>query len=279
MSNIIGLLQELDNYNKSHTGKAWIPSLNAEIDINPLSAGHQKEALKRVMNAVISEYEFNTFLYEILPHVIVDKEINFKNFDVVDKRFLIVALKGMIDEEIDAKIVKKTTEEVVNDEESKKEDEVVTLKISIKEFLESAKKKYQKTVKAKEFKKDLVTFNIQLPTLAVENDSDLLLRKLIRQANFEDDAVRSTVITQIYINTVSTYIKDLTIGETLYDFYQMPIMEKIKVVESLPRTLFVPLSREIDTLAEQVTSFTTTAIGKGKEKTDVVFDLEAMLIS
>lgn len=218
MSKVKDLLKELQSVRKSDV-EVYVKSVDKEMSAKELTLNQQKKLVSIMADGISGAVGFLNTLNEIIKD-----NTDIEGLKVYDKVPIIVALRNsslgsrymVDDEEVDLKTVLTNIKE---DETEFKEEEDIVL--------------------------ENITLSLKIPTL---EDESKILKKCIQDLKKVEE-IDSDTVGLLYMFELVKYINSITIGEDVIVFDDLPIVDRIKLIEDLPLTFYKTLSNFVKQVA------------------------------
>lgn len=251
IKDFLSALKELDQTTGFDT---FIPSLQKEIKFKQLTTEQLKSILKTVVDSPIYNSRFITSFNNIIKENCLDESVNINKLNIYDK--LLILFKTRI-ESISPEFVFQFSDEEIKENnltftgEAKK---TINLKEHLEEFL---KKEYVFLPEVIEYESCSLTCN--LPTIDTENKLEKELHKNIKIEVESTDELRE-IIGETFINELTKYITDITIGENKLDLSSLDFKNRVKVVEQLPTNIVNKVLKYIESYRSKIKELTSINI-------------------
>lgn len=230
MSSITGdFLTKLASLN-GETFNIYLPSAKGNIKAKPLTLKQQKDIISTAVGGIKGAMEFSA----IINNVIIENTDR-DDLTVVDRVPVIVGLR----------------------------QQSLGNNVKIKDGVEVSLGDVVNVIKSIEYginQKQLIKdgeleIELRIPTLKEENN---IIRKCITEIEkINNEATAAVGI--IYIFELTKYIDKISIGENVIEFSNLKISDRIKIVESLPLTVYNKLSAFL----KQITQYEATILTVG----------------
>lgn len=229
----LGLLDQLAGEN---TYTCYIPSLKKEVMFKAVNAGQQKELLKSIVDSPFYRSKFITTTYKILKDNLVATDVNFDDFDILDKQ--VALLKTRID--------------CFNSKYDLSETNSIDL-TNVYRTVKNIETPKPETVK----ESDKIVVHVKPPTVAVEFklEKELHANSDVMDVN-NPNALRAA-LGEIFIGEISKYVTGVEINGQLIDLTGLSFKERINVLEKFPNTLIQHIIKYIDSVKAKVDLVTT----------------------
>ena len=225
-------LQEL----KEKKIKVDVLSIGKQIDSSPLSFKQQKDLISTIADGSIGSLKFQKFINDIIIQNTEDSTLK-----VTDKLPIIIQLR--IDS-IGNKIK-------IGDEE---------VEISLDKVLK-LKPKTSKVLKGD------ITINLEVPTLTEENKVILATIETLKK---DGDQEVGKNVGSIYTYEILKYIKTIKFGDQELNFTEIPIRDRVKIVDNLP----VSTNKEIISFVQDIKKKESEALVVSVNGEDKSFDID-----
>lgn len=229
------ILNKLKNVNNSNVVSVFIPSAGKEMSFTPLSIKQQKDLIKSSMDGNLAGITFSN----IINQIVLDNSVEKYKFLVTDRYPVIVSLrKQSFGETFVLKDDDKTT--------------VFDLKsILDKKLTFSEPNSIQILLEKTDLK---VNVNI----ISIEDDvkiNNLQIEKLKKSKDNEDI---SETVGSLFIYEIMKFVTKLSIGDEEVELSNLPVKDRISVIESLPVTLNNEILSYIQSLRKEENEYITT---------------------
>lgn len=225
-------LQEL----KEKKIKVDVLSTKKQIDASPLSFKQQKDLISTIADGSIGSLKFQKFINDIIIQNTGDSTLK-----VTDKLPIIVQLR------IDS----------IGNKIKIGEDEA---EISLDKILK-LKPKTSKTLKGD------ITIDLEVPT--IEEENKVLLATITSLKEHSDKEVGQNV-GRIYTYEIVKYIKTIKFGDQTIEFTEIPIRDRVKIVDNLP----VSTNKEIISFVQNIKKLESEALVVSINNEDKNFDID-----
>lgn len=207
------ILDKLKQINNSNLVSAYVPSLQKKMDFRPLSIKQQKDLIKSSMDRNLSGITFSN----ILNQIIVDNSIQKSEYLVTDRYPIIVALRkqafgGLYD--------------VVEEEKKKTFDLGVILE---RELTYSEPKMVEIMLKDTEL-------TVRLEVISLENDIKINNYQLDKLKKDKTEDISETV-GSLFVYEILKFVSKVIIGKEEVDMVNLPVKDRLSIIESLPVTM------------------------------------------
>jgi hypothetical protein len=194
--------------------KIFVPSLKKQVTAKPITLKQQKDIISTAVNGVQGALQFSQAINDVIL-----ENVDGDDFYTIDKVPIVLGLR---------------THSLGNN--VKVDGATVSLEQSLQKIKDVPKFKYKEEVSI-----DNIVVKIRIPTLKEEN---VILRKCIQEIDKLKDEDLSEAVGLIYIFELIKHIKSVGIEEDVADFNELRVIDRIKIVETLPLELY-----------EKITSF------------------------
>jgi hypothetical protein len=231
MSSITGdFLTKLASLN-DETFNIFLPSTKVNVKAKPLTLKQQKDIVSTAVGGIKGAMEFSAIINNIIT-----ENTGIDSLTVVDRVPVIISLR------------KQSLGNTI-----KLKDDV---EISLDDVVSSIKKTEFNITQSQTIKESGLEIDLQIPTLKEENN---IIRKCITEIEKINNEA-SAAVGLIYIFELTKYIRKITIDETSIEFENLKIGDRIKIVESLPLTVYNKLS----TFLKQITQYESSILTIGE---------------
>ena len=211
--------------------KVYVPSLKKEVVAKPITLKQQKDVISTTVNGVLGALQFT----ETLNKVIIDN-VDGDIFYTFDRLPIVLSLRS----------------NSLGDKIRAENDEVVSLTTCLKNAKAPIKFKLVQTVSI-----DTIKVDLRIPTLVEEN-------QVIKKCISEIDKIKAEDLSEamglIYIFELIKHINSVTIDEQTVNFNDIKVLDRVKIVESLPLKLY----DKITTFLSEVTEFDKSLLTVGE---------------
>jgi len=194
--------------------KIFVPSLKKQVTAKPITLKQQKDIISTAVNGVQGALQFSQAINDVIL-----ENVDGDDFYTIDKVPIVLGLR---------------THCLGNN--VKVDGDTVSLEQSLQKIKDVPKFKYKEEVSI-----DNIVVKIRIPTLKEEN---VILRKCIQEIDKLKDEDLSEAVGLIYIFELIKHIESVGIEEDVADFNELRVIDRIKIVETLPLELY-----------EKITSF------------------------
>lgn len=254
---ILEALKEIDQLN---TFNLEIPSIQKKVSFKQLSTEQLKFILKTVVDSPIYNSQFITTFNKIIKDNCVTENVNTDQFTVYDKTLILFKVRL---ESLSEEYTFNFTEEEQT-QYSIPSLQIINLREHFDMFLA---KKY--TFDEIVIEHNGIKVTCHLPSLATENKLEQELHKNIKIEVESTEELRE-IIGETFINELTKYIKNLSIGDSSENLLNLPFKNRVKIVEQLPTTLINKVLKYIENYREKIKELTTLSFS-GLEK-DISLD-------
>jgi hypothetical protein len=207
--NVKNFLDKIEQL-KTDKIKVDVLSMNKKIDAESLTFKQQKNIISTITDGIVGPLKFQKNLNDIII-----ENTNNKDLTVIDKLLIVLQLRiDSIGSEI--KIA------------DKKYDVLTDVVDKLKKIKHTTSKKLTGHVE----------IDLEVPTLMVESQ---IISTCIDILKKESDKDVGKSLSEIYTYEIVKYIKSLTLGEDSIQFTEIPVRDRVKIVNNLP----VSINREI----------------------------------
>lgn len=223
------ILNLIETVKLENIKSVWCPSLNKDIEILPLNAEHHKMIVKSLVDSPFFSSNFNVVMYNILNSVIK----NVESLNVLDKQFILLSLRS---------------NNISNDYSlpftTKDGTESSTI-VNLHDHLQS--KSHIKNIDNIVHKLDEnYTVEIGYPTLLSEYNFESFINKQITSIDQNDQKEIKNTISQLFLTNILSYVKSVTIKDSVIPFDALNMHTKLTVGLKLPSTLTQFIIDKID---------------------------------
>lgn len=211
-------LQEL----KERKIKVDILSTGKKIDASPLSFKQQKDLISTIADGSIGSLRFQKFVNDIISQNTGDLSLK-----VTDKLLIIIQLRM----DSIGKMIK------IGDDE---------VEISLDKIL-NLKPLTSKNIKGE------IKIELEVPTLVEENKIILATIETLKK---DGDQEVGKNVGSIYTYEILKYIKNISFGEHVVVFQDIPIRDRVKIVDNLP----VATNKEIISFVQDIKKLESDAL-------------------
>jgi hypothetical protein len=243
--NINDVLNLINAANKSLEHDVFIPSLNKEIHLKPLTSNHTKNIAKSAIEGPFEENQFTLMIYNILKDI-VDPQISLNQLNVYDKTVLLLELRNKnIKNFIEVPVV---SEKEYADADGKTGRKNQTVKINIQTLLNKIKK-WKVSFEDHIIEADGYNLVLNYPSVEEEYQfANNLYKTRIANINEKDEKALRALFNPMYVNTLSSYIKQIKIGDQTIDTTGRKIGERLDITETLSAKAGHKLIEKIDSV-------------------------------
>ena len=217
--------------------KVYVPSLKKAVVAKPITLKQQKDVISTTVNGVLGALQFT----ETLNNVILDN-VEGDNFYAFDRTPIILGLRS----------------NSLGNKVKADNGKIVSLTTCLKNAKTPVKFKLSQTVSIDTIKVDLI-----IPTLVEENQ---IIKKCISEVDKIKTEHLSEAMGLIYIFELIKHIDSVTIDEQTVNFNDIKVLDRVKIVESLPLKLY----EEITTFLSTVTEFDKSVLAV--DETNITLD-------
>lgn len=189
------------------------------LTFKELTTNQLKSLVKAIVDSPLTQAEFNNTLFDIMKDSCVNKDVNFADYNVVDR--LIFCLTTRIH----------SLSETLTLVTEKK-----TYNVKLKEILKNLIETIQ--IKSESFKdgtttKGNITLTYGLPTLRVEEQ---LNRELYKDKNINVDTADELrkLLGEAFINEIAKSVKTAMFKDNVLDFSSQNFKSRLHILEQLP---------------------------------------------
>ena len=239
-SNPNAIFDILNKINEEKTEKVWVPSLNKEIDLLPMTAFHQKKLVRASIDNPYFTTKLNITIFEILSEL-MDTDV--KKLNIVDKAYLLLELRNR----------NIGSEYEVEYDENKKQI------IDLGKHIKTIKKKI-KFPKLDILKSDDLEIKVTIPSLETEYEFD---KKSYRKVDSIDPTNQKNlkdvkeIITDMYISTMAQYVETISSGDVVYEVATLPVNNRIVLLEKLNNSIVEQIKKETTKISDLIEKITT----------------------
>ena len=234
VNEIINLVKET-NLNDGNV--IYIPSLQKEISVKPMTAVHLKNIIKTTVSGVFSNTIFNQSFYSILKDILPE-DVNTESLTLIDKIVMMLQLRIL-----NVRPTVKIDMENVGNKDDKKEIEFNLSKII------SKIKKYKFYFDSKIIESGQYKVELQCPNVDQEFLFDRFFQiKHIDNIDENDKGQLKSLLGPLFLKEMAQYIKNVTIQTTAIDFYKLSVEQRTSIVEQFPSKLITQILDSIDTV-------------------------------
>jgi len=231
MSSITGdFLTKLASLN-DETFNIFLPSTKTNVKAKPLTLKQQKDIVSTAVGGIKGAMEFSAIINNIIT-----ENTGVDNLTVIDRVPVIISLR----------------KQSLGNTIRLKDD----VEINLEDVIASIKKTEFAITQSQTIKEGGLEIDLQIPTLKEENN---IIRKCITEIEKINNEA-SAAVGLIYIFELTKYIRKITIDETFIEFENLKIGDRIKIVESLPLTVYNKLS----TFLKQITQYESSILTVGE---------------
>jgi hypothetical protein len=195
--------------------KIFVPSQKKQASAKPITLKQQKDIISTAVNGVQGSLQFLQTVNDVIL-----ENVDGDNFFTIDRVPVILGLRVHClgtDIRVDA-------------------DTVGSLEPSLQKIKDVPKFKYTEEVSI-----DNIVVKIRIPTLKEEN---VVIKKCIQEVEKLNKEDLSKTVGLVYIFELIKHIESVGIEEDVIDFNELRVIDRIKIVETLPLELY-----------EKITSF------------------------
>jgi hypothetical protein len=243
--NINDVLNLITTANKSLEHDVFIPSINKDIHLKPLTSNHTKNIAKSAIEGPFEENQFTLMIYNILKDII-DPQINLNQLNIYDKTILLLELRNKnIKNFIEVTVV---SEKEYADSDGKMNKKNQTVKVNIQTLLNKIKK-WKVSFENEIIEADGYNLVLNYPSIEEEYQfANNLYKTRISNINEKDEKALRALFNPMYVNTLSSYIKQIKIGEQVIDTSNRKITERLDITETLSAKAGHKLIEKIDSV-------------------------------
>ena len=225
---ILSLVRET---NKEFTSELYIPSTPLPVPVLAMNATHLKDIIKTAMNGVFAANGFNRTMYGIITSI-VDPSISPRDINTFDKVAILLQLR--------MKNVTKPLEVDV-----KHGEDTMKVTVNLNDHIQRCR---ETILPGTIFVTDgSCEIQLQYPSIQEEYAFDEYFHTTrISKVDETDRKAIRELFGPLFIQELTVYIKNLTIGETVIDLTLLSPKDRIAVVEGLPGNLITSVIAQID---------------------------------
>jgi len=201
---------------------AWVPSLNKTIKLKELNTKQQRNIIESVFDVIEEKSPFSKTLFDIISENCLEEPNVVKHLTVIDKVCLAFYIRKQLSDTI--KIVFQETPKIEAD-------------INIDDILEKFKSFEHPEEETITHVLDSVKIEVDIKPATIQEDSNFDIS--IFKSNKETDELEKykNIVGSAFLNEVAKNIKEIKINDNLFNYNDLSIDNKIKVVEKLPASL------------------------------------------
>jgi hypothetical protein len=248
-------LNILDTASKeSFLTEAWIPSLKRNVKLKEINAKQQKSLIESAIDSVVAKSTFSKIFFEIVSANCLEEKPVIDAFTVADKASIAFAIRSQISDKIN----------VVFQENPKIENKIILNDIITK--FQCYTHPETETI---DFSKNDVTIHAEvgLPTFAQEAKFDLFIYGKEKTDNQVEEI--KNIITGAFLGETAKYIKEVKVNDTLLNYNNLQIQQKISFVEKLPAALVQNILEKIVSYKEALNLVQTVTQDEFKKVIEV----------
>lgn len=266
--NIQDILTQLDRVNSSFSYEVWIPSLKREVFFKEMTTAQQKRMIKSIIDSPVYNSEFIKACYTIIKENCDDKEVDIDKLTILDKLFILLKMRSVsIGSEIEVKLKSK----LLKDKEVKSNinlEKIYNKAVKTSEHIEP------KIIEVEKYK-----IYCSLPEILAEYK----IEKFIQQKNGERDIKTNQQLRKSvgekFISEISKYINKISIDGLEVDLNDIPLKDKITILEKIPSKVMENVYKYIETVTSEIKKITiidrTITVNGEKEKIKYELDIGA----
>jgi hypothetical protein len=217
--------------------KIYLLSQNKQVDCDPLSFKQQKELISTVADGMVGALKFQKYLNDTITQNIG------QDISLSDRLPIILQLRM---DSIGTTI--------------KHEDDVVDLTPSLE-------KSKELTFKNKKTIKGDITIQVEVPTLKEENQ---VIQASIDLLKKDGDSEMGKNVGNIYTYEIVKFIKSLKFGEQELVFKDIPVRDRVKIVENLP----LSQNKQVIEFIQEIKEKENSVMEIEKDGKKVFFDID-----
>jgi hypothetical protein len=217
--------------------KVYVPSLKKEVVAKPITLKQQKDVISTTVNGVLGALQFT----DTLNNVILDN-VEGDNFYSFDRIPIILSLRS----------------NSLGNKVKAENDEIVSLATCLENVKTPIKFKLNQTVSI-----DTIKVDLKIPTIIEECQ---IIKKCISEIDKIKKEDLSKTMGLIYICELIKHINSVTIDEQTINFNDIKVLDRVKIVESLPLKLY----EKITTFLSKVTEFEKSLLAV--DETNITLD-------
>ena len=195
---------------------AWIPSLNKTVQLKELTAKQQMTLIENFFDAIENKITFSKTFFNIILENCLEDSLVIDDLTIIDKASLAFFIRNQLSDKL----------KVEFQENPKIEHEIETNTIleKFKSFSHPTKETIQESEGSM-----TIEVQIEVPKMKQENDFDLFI---FEKTKIEDEFENfKTVIGNSFLGELA---KEIKINNNLFNYKELSVDNKIKVVEKLP---------------------------------------------
>jgi hypothetical protein len=237
---------------------AWIPSLNKTIQLKELSAKQQMILIENFFDAIENKITFSKTLFDIISENCLEDSSVIDSLTIADKASLAFSIRSQLSDKLKVEF-----QEVPKIEH---EIEINTILENFKNF------SHPKTEIIRESEGSVtIEVQIELPKIKQENDFDLFVFKKIKiEDEFENF---KNIIGNSFLGELAKHIKEIKINDNLFNYNDLSVDNKIKVVEKLPIFITKKIIEKINVWKSELEKLCTVKY----ENLDKTIKIDALL--
>ena len=217
--------------------KVYVPSLKKEVVAKPITLKQQKDVISTTVNGVLGALQFT----DTLNNVILDN-VEGSNFYSFDRIPIILGLRS----------------NSLGNKVKADNGEIVSLITCLENAKTPVKFKLNQTVSV-----DTIKVDLKIPTIVEECQ---IIKKCISEIDKIKREDLSEAMGLIYIFELIKHINNVTIDEQSINFNDIKVLDRVKIVESLPLKLY----EKITTFLSKVTEFEKSLLAV--DETNITLD-------
>jgi hypothetical protein len=217
--------------------KVSLLSKNKEVDCEPLSFKQQKELISTVADGMVGALKFQKYLNETIFQNVGE------DIRLTDRLPVILKLR-----------IESIGKNIKND------DDLFDLTPAL-EKSEKLTFKNKKTIEGE------ITINVEVPTIKQENQ---VIQAAIDLLKKDGDAEMGKNVGNVYTYEIVKFIKSLKFGEQELIFSEIPVRDRVKIVENLP----LAQNREIIEFIQEIKERENDIMELEKEEKKIFFDID-----
>jgi hypothetical protein len=229
ISQIIDLVKES---NKEFDSEVFIPSMQKNVHVKPMTASHLKSIIKTSVAGVFANNLFNQIVFVIFKDIL--DGVPTVNINSYDKIALLLQLRN--------KNVKSTIDAEVSDDEGGKK----TVTVELSDIIARIK------AETFQFQDEIVTdtsyeITLNYPSIEQEFLFDRYFEQTkISKIDENDKKALRELFGPLFIQELAQYIKMVKIKDTEINFISLPVQDRISIVESLSGQVISAIITKID---------------------------------
>ena len=208
------ILSKLRNVNSSNLISVYIPSAGKEMTFTPLSVKQQKDLIKSSMDGNLAGITFSN----IINQIVLDNSTEKYKFLVTDRYPILISLrKQSFGGEFTLKDEEKST--------------VFDLDVILKRQLKFSEPNSVQILL------DKTSLKVNVDIISIEDDIKINNFQIEKLKKTKDNEDISETVGSLFVYEILKFVSKLSIDDEEVDLVNMPIKDRVSVIESLPVTL------------------------------------------